>query len=191
MTLVETIVTVALTALVLLSLMFLIRFFYQNNAFVIEQSQAVNSARRSIENAMMNLREASYGADGSYPVLAAATSSVSFFADIDQDAAVERARYYLSGSTLYRGVTEPIGNPPSYAGQPEITTLVVDNIRNGAVSLFTYFDAGGSALVDPVDLADITSVRIRVLTDVNPFRAPNVYTLTGTATMRNLYVTDE
>lgn len=186
-TMVETVVVIGLTALVIVALGQLIRYFYVTNAYVLEQAKAVNSARRSIENAMTDLREASYGADGSYPLLSAATSSVTFYANINGDSAVEKVRYYISENTIYRGVTEPGGSPPTYAGQPEATTLVVDNIRNGTTPLFRYFDATGAELTSPVTISAVASVRATVLTDVNPERAPNVYTLSGGATLRNLH----
>ena len=189
-TLIETIVTVALTALVLLAINSLVIYFYRTNAYALEQSQAVASARRSLENALRDLREASYGADGSYPIAATATSSVTFFANINSDPAIEKVRYYLSGSTLYRGTTEPAGSTPSYTGQPEVTTLVVDNIRNGTTPMFSYYDANGNQLTDPINISDVASVHIEVLTDVNPTRAPNVYTLMGRATLRNLHNTN-
>lgn len=186
MTLVELLVTIALSSVVLIALGFLIQHFYRTNAFVLEQSHAVESARRSVENAMADLREASYGADGSYPISAAATSSVTFYADIDSDSSVEKARYYLSNTTLYRSTTEPSA-AGSYAGQPEATTLVVNDIRNGtSTDLFSYYNRDGEQLATPVNLAQVASVKIVVLADVNPNRAPNVYTLRGSATLRNL-----
>ena len=186
-TLIETIVVVGLTAFMMIALGQLIRYFYQTNTYVLEQSKAVDSARRSIENAMTDIREASYGADGSYPLLSAATSSVTFYADIANNSSVEKVRYYLSGTSLYRGVTDPGGNPPSYGGQTEKTTLVVDNIRNGTTALFRYYDTAGNELTEPITVSAVASVRITVLTDVNPERAPNVYTLSGGATLRNLH----
>ncbi len=187
LTLIETIVTVALTAFVFLALGSLIQYFYKTNTYTLEQSQAVSSARRSIENAMRDLREASYGSDGSYPIQTVATSSITFYANINTNISIEKVRYYLSGTTLYRGTTEPAGNPPSYAGQPETTTLVVNNIRNGTSALFTFYDTNGMLLTNPINISDITSVHINVLTDVNPERAPNIYTLSGSATLRNLH----
>ncbi len=186
-TLVETIVTVGLTAFVMTALGVLIQYFYKTNQYALEQTQAVNSARSSIEHTVADLREAIYGADGSYPIALVATSSITFYANVDNDPLIEKVRYYLSDSSLLRGTTKPAGSPPSYAGQPETTTLVIDNMRNGASTpLFTYFDANGAELPSPVNIAKIRSVHIDVLTDVNPLRAPDVYTLVGEATLRNL-----
>ncbi len=186
-TLIETIVTVGLTAFVMAALGVLIQYFYKTNQYALEQTQAVNSARSSIEHTVADLRETVYGADGSYPIALVATSSVTFYANVDSDALVEKVRYYLSDSSLFRGTTKPAGNPPSYAGQSETTTLVIDNMRNDASTpLFTYFDENGAELPAPVNIAKIRSVHIHVLTDVNPLRAPAVYSLVGEATLRNL-----
>ena len=187
LTLVETIIVVALTAFILLAVNALIWYFYRTNAYTLEQTQAVNSANASLEHALRDIRQASYGADGSYPVLNAATSTVSFYADIDANNTVNKVRYYLSGTTLYRGSTEPSGTPPSYAGQPEKTTLVVDNIRNStSTPLFVYYNATGAQLSTPVNIASVASVKVTVYTDVNPNRAPTVYMLSGNATLRNI-----
>lgn len=191
-TLIETLVVVALTGVVVLALAFLIQYFYKTNAYVLEQSQAVHSARTSVTHAMADLREASYGADGSYPIAYAGTSTVTFFANLGgaYGSGVEKVRYYLSGTALYRGVTLPAGSPPSYALQSEAQTLVVQNIRNDSSSpLFSYFDADGNALSTPAPVSKVASIHIRVLTDVNPERAPNVYVLNGSATLRNLLTT--
>ena len=186
-TLVETIVVVALTAFVLMVISGLIVYFYRTNAYVLEETKALESARRSVSSAIVNLRGASYGADGSYPVATAATSSITFYTSVGTAPTVNKVRYYLSGTTLYRGVTTPAGNPPSYTGQTEATTLVIDNIRNGtSTAMFTYFDSTGTQLASPVNIGQIASIRITVMTDVNPNRAPDVYTLTGSATLRNL-----
>ncbi|MFA6279007.1 MAG: hypothetical protein WCS97_02645 [Candidatus Paceibacterota bacterium] len=188
LTLIETVVVVALTAFVMLALTEIIFYFYRTNAYTIEQTQAISSARTSLAHTMSDIRQASYGADGSYPILAAATSTVTFYADIDGSGAVDKVRYYLAGTTLYRGNTASSGNPPSYVGQPEQTTLVVNNIRNStSTPLFSYFDASGAALTAPVNIVSVASIRIMVYTDVNPNRAPAVYMLSGSATLRNVH----
>ena len=97
-TLIETVVVVALTALIMITLSFLIQYFYKTNAYALQQIEAINSARLSVENAVTDLREADYGADGSYPVAAAATSSVTFYANLDSSTTtIKKVRFYLDG----------------------------------------------------------------------------------------------
>ena len=192
MTFVETLVVVAITSLVGVLLASGLAFFYRTNAFVFEQSAAIDSARKGIEFAMRDLREASYGDDGAYPFLDAATSSVTFFADIDSDPSVEKVRYMLLGSTLHRGVTSPAGNPPSYANQPEATSTIAGFVRNFSfeTSVFRYFDANGVELVPPLNVADVVSVSATVIVNIDANRAPDEFILTGSATLRNLRIDD-
>lgn len=186
-TLIETIVVVSITALVMMTLGFLVSYFYKTNAYAIEQSTAVGQARRGVEDAMLYLREASYGSDGSYPIKSAATSSLTFYANTDGDLAVERVTYSLISGTLYRVVATPTGNPLSYEGAALATSTISLPVTNGtSTPVFRYFNNSGTELFTPVDISEISSIRTTVVVDVNVNRAPVAFTLSGGATLRNL-----
>ncbi len=187
-TLIETIVTVGISALVIVALSSLIEYFYRTDAYVFEETVAVQSAHNGILNAMRDLREASYGANGAYPIVSAATSSVTFYVDPNGDGIVDRVHYYISGETLYRGVILPIGSPASYSGQPEATSTIATYVlSNTPTPIFRYYDTNGNQLTNfPIDIAKITSVNTTVTVNLNPDRAPNDYTLSAGATLRNL-----
>lgn len=187
-TLTEVVVVVALTALVGGAILSAIVYIYRNHAYIFEAAVSVESARRGLSSTLEHIREASYADDGNYPLGSIATSSITFYSDIDEDGGIERVRIYLLGETLYRVVTNAGGNPPSYTGQTPATSTLATYMRNtSATPIFRYYDDGGTeiSLVSP-DVADVKSVGITILTDLNPNRAPNVLTLTGTATLRNL-----
>lgn len=187
-TLIETIVVVALTALVMTTLGFLLAYFYKTNAYALEQSSAVEQARRGVEDAARYLREASYGSDGSYPIESAATSSLVFYADSTGDGIVDRVAYTRIGNALYRAVTVPQGTPPSYAGAAVATSTVASAVVNDAsTSIFRYFDDAGVELTGTIDRSRIASVKTTVVVDVNVNRAPVSFTLTSGATLRNLH----
>lgn len=186
-TLTETIVVIAILTTAGLALQNALATFYRQNTYVLESSLALESARRGLNVALENLREATYGEDGAYPIISAATSSLSFHADVDSDQPVERVAFFVSDSTLYRTVTNASGNPPSYAGQTAATSTVIDYVRNAtSTPIFRYYDGAGSELTAPVSLTDVAQVTIHLDTDINPNRAPQIYTLSGTATIRNL-----
>ncbi|HUY05312.1 MAG TPA: type II secretion system protein [Candidatus Paceibacterota bacterium] len=186
-TLIETIVVIAMTALIMVTLGTLLSYFYKTNAYTLEQSSAVAQARRSVEDAMHYMREASYGSDGSYPIESAATSSITFYANVISDSAIERVTYTLQSGTLYRTVAEPAGNPPSYAGALAATTTVASSIVNDpATPIFRYFDDSGAELAAPVDVSKVASIETTVVIDTNINRAPVSFTLSGGATLRNL-----
>ncbi|MEK7060436.1 MAG: hypothetical protein AAB936_00400, partial [Patescibacteria group bacterium] len=186
-TLIETIVVVSITALVMTTLGFLISYFYKTNAYALEQSTAVGQARRGVEDAMLYLREASYGSDGAYPIKSAATSSLTFYANTDDDPAVERVTYSLISGIFYRVVATPAGNPLSYEGASLATSTISLPVTNGtSTPVFRYFNSVGTELFTPVDVSEISSIRTTVVVDVNVNRAPVAFTLSGGATLRNL-----
>jgi prepilin-type N-terminal cleavage/methylation domain-containing protein len=187
-TLAEMMVVISIFAAMSIALSYAILQTYRGNAYVFEAASSLDNARRGVNTALENLREASYGEDGSYPIASAATSSVTFYADVDEDGPIEKVRVYLSNGVLYRGVTNATGNPPSYAGQPETVQTVVGYVRNAtSTPLFSYYDSSGASLgTTAIDATKVRFVTMGILVDLNPTRAPNVYTLTGSATLRNL-----
>jgi type II secretory pathway pseudopilin PulG len=186
-TLIETMMVIAILITAGISLMGAIQYFYQSNAYLLEQTAALESARRGHLFTLQNIREASYGEDGSYLITAAGTSTMTFHADIDRDGGIERIRPYLVSGTLYRAITNSSGNPASYTAQPESIETIAVSVKNATTTpIFTYYDADGALLTEPIDLAQIVSVGVRLDVDLNPNRLPNVFTLTGTSTMRNL-----
>lgn len=186
-TLAEMLVVIALTGLVGVGLLSMIAYFYRTNAYLLEATSAVDSASRGLTESITSLREASYGEDGAYPLSGTATSSVTFHADVDADPAIEKVRLYRSGDTFYKGVTNAAGNPPSYTGQSETTTVIATYVKNAAnTPVFRYFDEDGVELTGAIDIASVRSVRARLDVDINPLRAPNILRLESGATLRNL-----
>lgn len=186
-TFIETVVVVALMVLVGGALSSMIQYFYRTNDYVLQEGAAVQSARLGLSTAMQDLREASYGDDGSYPIANAATSSVTFYADVNGDGRVDQVAYSLKNGTLYEAVTHSGGSPPTYAGQTTGTSTVATYVRNtGASPIFKYYDNTGAALSSPVNLSQIASITTTLIIDVDPSRSPTPYTLIGSATLRNL-----
>lgn len=186
-TLMEIVMVIGVSGLLAMTVNSLISNFYVQNLYLLQETTAIDSAHRGLRISFEDLREASYGDDGSYPILSAATSSITFFSDIDGDGSVERIRLYLSQGTLYRGVTDSFGSPPSYVGRPEATTTIATYVRNAAATpLFRYYDSDGVELVSPIDISQIASISTSVLVDLNPLRAPDILTFVETATLRNI-----
>lgn len=188
-TLLETVVTITLMSLVLLAISSAIVFFYRTNASVLEQSGAITSARRGIEKAMKDLREATIAEDGSFPIVSAGPNSITFYADVDQDNSVERIRYDLANEVLSRYTLQATGNPAEYSGQ-ETVEIISENVRNAifATDVFKYFDIDGNELSSSPSPLDIKFITGTITVNINPDRAPEEFTLTSSATLRNLRV---
>ncbi len=187
-TLIELLTVIAITTVVILALTSVIRSFYINNAYLLERTESLSSAQRGISDSIKNIREASYGDDGSYPIAMAGTSTITVYSNFDNDSSVEKVQYVLIGTNFYRVVYDATGSPPVYNSTPTSTTTIATYARNASSTpLFTYFDSNGTQLstTSPI-IASISSVRVSLLVDLNPDRAPNVFTLTETAKLRNI-----
>lgn len=187
-TLVEMLVVIMITGFVGVALNSMIVSFYRNNAYLLQETSAIDSAHRGLSTSFIDLREASYGDDGSYPLLSVATSSITFFSDIDGDGSVEKIHLYLQDGTFYRGITDSTSTPPTYVAQREATTTIATYVRNSSSTpLFRYYDDAGIELSSStLPIASIRSISTEVIVDLNPLRAPDIITLQETATLRNL-----
>lgn len=100
---------------------------------------------------------------GGYAITQVATSSLTFFVDSNADGIADQVRYFLSGTTLRKGVIIPSGNPLVYDGAGEIVTDVAHNVVVGA-PIFSYFDAQyagtEAAMTYPITLSNIRLIRV-------------------------------
>jgi type II secretory pathway pseudopilin PulG len=187
-TLMETVVVIAILIIVLGALTSSIRYFYRTNSHALEQSFAINSARIGIERMVKDIREAAFSDEGAYPVISMATSSFSFYSDIDEDIFVEKIRYFLDGTDLNKGVTNSSGDPLVYDDSDEVVSLISDNVRNNADSIefFSYFDTSGTQVTNLASTTDLRFTTIEIVVNVNPTRLPNNFTLRSSAALRNV-----
>jgi type II secretory pathway pseudopilin PulG len=91
-----------------------------------------------------------------------------------------------SGNELRKGVIKPVGIPPTYPADQEVSTIITTYVRN-APPIFTYYDANGDQIIsDPSILRDTKMMRLFMVVNVNPARAPYDYDLEQYVQLRNL-----
>jgi prepilin-type N-terminal cleavage/methylation domain-containing protein len=184
---VEMLVAIAIFGIIMIALVNSILFFYRANTSSLEQGFQVEHARRGAELLVRDVREATYADTGAYPLATVASSSIIFYSDTDLDGAVERIRYSLIGTRLYRNVTDPSGAPPLYAGGGA-TSTVSEYVRNfdENVSLFRYHNASSTEVTDSALINTIVSVTVHLIVDIVQKHTPGTFTLSESATLRNL-----
>ena len=185
---VEMLVTIAIFSIIVAVLFGSVQFFYQSNAYALEQAVAVDSARRGVELLVRDLREATLADDGAYTIISMGSTTLEFYSDIDGDDSVERVRFILVDGTLYKAVTNASGNPPQYLDINEATSTAAQDVRNDDEStpVFEYFDSSGVEITDYGDVVNVVFVRVSLIVNVNPNRLPREFTLRSSATLRNL-----
>jgi len=146
--------------------------------------------RSAMRNFVRDLRAAAPAQTGAYALETAGATTLTFYSDVDGDMLRDRVRYFLSGTTLMRGVTPPTGSPSVYLDSNERQVSAVHNVSLGAASLFSYYDGGytgtTSPLVQPVDIAQVRYVRMTVIVDADTTRPPTAVTLSGGVLIRSL-----
>lgn len=187
--LVELMVAVAIASLLLLVL---VRFMTSGDVLsrrVVAQGQANETVRLQLKRMVKALREARYADTGAYPLVEMEPQRLIFYANVDEDAATERVRYELVGSSLERGVVEPTGEPLVYDLTTEQVSVVARSIRNGSEALFTYY--GGDYPSDPtplmpIDLTEVKYIQLRLVVDVDSDSDPPPLEVVSQVQLRNL-----
>ena len=85
-----------------------------------------------------------------------------------------------------KGVTNPVGDPVSYPLDAEEVAVLSSYVRN-APPIFEYFDENGDKIIEyPARLVDTKLMKIYLVVNVNPNKAPQDYELESYVQIRNL-----
>ncbi len=189
-TLTEVVIVVAISSIILTSVMYFGQSIFSFNTVAGQTLGVQTGARKVLKNIVKELRSTSPSSLGAYPISLASSTAITFFSNIDSDIQKEQVRYFLQGTTLKRGVINPTGNPLVYSAGSEVVTDLIKDIRNGATPIFTYFDsnyAGTSTpLVQPVSPTSVRFVKIYLLLENDPNKAPASFEVTNQVLLRNL-----
>lgn len=196
LTLIETIVLIAVFTLAMSFISAMIAAAYRSYGYIFQQASAINEARQGIEAMVREIRQARAGDDGSYPLVQAGDYQLIFFSDIDRDNLVEKVRYFLSGTDLKKGAIKPSGDPPQYLSGDEIITTLSRSVRNALVApnvpIFIYYNGGwpGDTINNPLPtltrLTDTKLMHVDLIINIDPNRPPDNYELQSDAQIRNL-----
>jgi len=110
---------------------------------------------------------------------------------VDSDGVKDRVRYFLSGSTIKRGVLAPSGSPLAYVdANEELTILISGFVSSSTLPLFQYYGAtytGASPPLSlPVDTSSVRLIKITVIIDTDPVHSPAPIIVTSQVNLRNL-----
>lgn len=129
---------------------------------------------------------------GSYPIVAAATSSFTFYSDPQGDGLRRQIRYFLSNGVLKKGVITPTGSPLVYNSAQEVVTTIASNVANAtSTPIFDYYPSSYAGTTTPLSVpVSVSLVRhVRVTLQFRRSRVPvnaPLISFTTALTMRNL-----
>ena len=166
-TLIEVIVATAIMAVVLIFIGGFSLSVIDFKNFVSPVLEVQGEVNQSIQEIGLYLRTMNYSNLGAYPIVAAGTSTMTFFSDTDEDGLAEQVRYFLNGNIFKKGVIKPSGNPLTYNPANEKITEIIHGVVSGSTStIFSYYDANYTgaepAMAYPVDISKIKIVGVDV-----------------------------
>lgn len=194
MTLVEVLVSIFILTIGMGGFATLFLRSWKMNGFILETGVASAAASRGVDRIVSDLRKIRQGDDGSYPIVSGGNSDLTVFLDVDDDGKTERVHYYLQNGLLKRGVTEPSSTQPvTYpTGDQTVTTIASYVANSGSQPIFFYYndnypgDTVNNPLSTPIAVQDARLVRVRLIVNINPNRAPESTTIESFAEFRNL-----
>jgi prepilin-type N-terminal cleavage/methylation domain-containing protein len=184
-TLIEAIIAILIFSLGVGAILNLALNLYRTHTFAFQQSLAISEAKKGIETMVKEIREAREGDDGSYIIERADDYEFIFFSDIDDDGATERVRYFLDGTDFKKGVIKPEGWPTKYPSENERITIITSHVVN-LPPIFHYYDGEGNELPAPARLKDTKLMKVYLVVNIDPQRAPQDFTLESYVQLRNL-----
>lgn len=179
MTLVE--VYVACSVIVLLTgiISIMVIKAFAINRYTIEQGLNTASVQNSLAKLSKHLREARQSDNGGYLVELADDFDLVFFANVDDDPAIERVHYYLQNSQLKIGTSEASGFPPEYPDEDQTIKIIGNGIINNAIQpVFYYYgenyygQVGETFLTTPVQPSNVSLIKIDLFVNTDPNNIP-------------------
>lgn len=164
----------------------------ENQNLILTHSNEVEIANSNMSSIVKEIRNAHYGDNGAFLIESANSQSLIFYSDINLDGTTEKIRYFLDGTTLKKGVIEPQGFPVTYPSNTESVTTVANNVRNGTLPLFYYYNkdwptiSAGNPMAVPADQDSITLVRVHLRVNDQPDDATSDFVLESFAQIRTV-----
>jgi prepilin-type N-terminal cleavage/methylation domain-containing protein len=189
-TLAEVVTAVAILAIIMIAVSTFQYNVLNYNRTAADSLTNAQEAQALIKTMAKELRAMQQSANGSYPIASAGTSTVTFFSDVDADGNEEQVRYYMTGTTIYRGIIKPTGSPLAYTGAETTKTLATGMRNSSTTPTFEYFGstyAGTSSpMTYPLTITNIRLIKVNLTIDTDPNKAPILRTFTTQVVLRNL-----
>lgn len=190
-TMIELLISIFVMGLIGLTVSTFARDVFSLNYFLQGSLNAQIDSRHIVKVMVTEIREAGPSALGAYAIASTSASSITFYTDVDNDSVREKVRYFVSGTSIKRGVISPTGNPLTYLDANEkITTVVSNYVSSTTAPLFQYYPSSYSGTTSPlsipVDIPSVRLVKITVIIDKDPNKSPIQIITSSQVSIRNL-----
>lgn len=191
LTLVEVLISLAIFTVIASLIALFAKDIFSINGYVSSDLNAQIAGRRTVVSMIKEMREMSPSSLGTFAINQAATSSVTFYSNIDTDSLKEQVKYYRQGNSLLKSVIKPSGTPLVYnAGSAVITTAIPSLTNSTSTPIFEYYDSNYSGtttpLTYPVDLSRIKFIKVNIFLERKSSKSNLPLNITSGTSLRNL-----
>lgn len=194
MTLIETMVAIAIFTIGMEGFTLLFSNVWKNNSYTLEMGQSSMAVSQGVGKIANYIRGVRQSDNGSYPIVSANDNDLVVYSDYDKDAVTERLHIYKNGQNIMMGVTDPTGSmPKTYPVGDQETSIIADHIVNGDdTPIFYYYnkDYPGDTINNPMStpavVGNVRLMKIHLKININPNRAPDNIEMQTFVEMRNL-----
>lgn len=189
-TLIEVLIVMSIFTLISIGAITIISQTDVFNRITTGRLSSVDEGRKILRPLVGEVRSALPSHEGGYMLAQTQPHAFTFFSDIDGDGLIERVRYFVEDETFKKGVITPTGSPLAYHEEDEHISWVIQNVVNGEMPVFEYYDASydGStdALVPPVSPQDVRMVKITIQIHKADNHEQEAVSLSTQVSIRNL-----
>jgi prepilin-type N-terminal cleavage/methylation domain-containing protein len=193
-TLIETLTVIFIFSILVLGISELSKVIFKDIKQNMSSLGDLDNARAVASNFTNEIRTASYGNDGGYPLYQVNNSQIIFYSNYGQsNGIVAKIRYFLVDDTLKKGIIIPTGSPLNYNSSLEKIITIQDDITNGNTPIFYYYNgnyegsSSTSPLSQPVNVNQVKYILIKMnILKENTNLSDDAFTVSAGASIRNL-----
>jgi len=149
------------------------------NRYTIEQGMNTASIQNTLTKFSRHLREAKQSDEGGYLIELADDFDLVFYADINDDPAVERVHYFLEDNQFKMGISNASGFPSQYPHSDQIVNTIGNGVINNSIQpIFYYYEKDYYGQVDetflptPAQPSLIGLIKVDLYVNTNPGHIP-------------------
>ncbi len=187
MSLVELLVAMSILVIVSSGLSVFFINIWRARSNEIEMGSSLLKVSQSIGRMTNVIRQSSQADSGAYLIDSADDFDLIVYADIDEDDNKERMHYYLDGTEIKVGITDPdLGTNPSYPEADGSTIVIATDVVNEVDEpLFVYYDNNYAEMTTPASIPPIRLVRVNVRVNTDPNKISDVV-ISSLTSFRNI-----
>lgn len=165
-TLLEILVSVSILVGLIASMGLLWKYLSETELSFFQNLGVQQEVARTFQEIVLEGRSMGPSSAGSYPIAAAASTSLTFYSDIDADGLYEQFRYFLENGILKKGILKPSGNPLVYNQANETVSEAVHDIALDFTGVFSYYASNviedATPLGYPINISSIRMIKMEL-----------------------------